>query len=139
MVPSTSKGRVAADMGTACNLTVEPPSSKLDWKISEVGNSGIFVLVDEQGPHIYSHAPEIQLLDNERHSDNKIDSHLSGSLYDLIASPPSSHRIAGEWNSITIRLQDRQLQVWQNNVKTTDIVIGSEQWQQLVAIKQSLK
>lgn len=106
---------------------------KLDWKISEVGNSGIFVLVDEQGPHIYSHAPEIQLLDNERHSDNKIDSHLSGSLYDLIASPPSSHRIAGEWNSITIRLQDRQLQVWQNNVKTADIVIGSEQWQQLVA------
>lgn len=106
---------------------------KLDWKISEAGNSGIFVLVGEQGQYIYSHAPEIQLLDNERHPDNKIDSHLSGSLYDLIASPSSSHRIAGEWNSITIRLNGSRLQVWQNEVQTVDILIGSDRWQQLVA------
>ena len=44
---------------------------KLQWKISEVGNSGIFILADEKGKRIYSHAPEIQILDNERHKDNK--------------------------------------------------------------------
>ena len=37
---------------------------KLEWNISEAGNSGIFILVDEKGKRIYSHAPEIQILDN---------------------------------------------------------------------------
>ncbi|WP_288743053.1 DUF1080 domain-containing protein, partial [uncultured Rheinheimera sp.] len=58
----------------------------LNWKIAEVGNSGILILADEKGKYIYSHAPEIQILDNERHPDNKLDTHLSGSLYDMIAS-----------------------------------------------------
>ncbi len=31
MVPSTSKALVAAAIGTACKVTCEPPSSKLDW------------------------------------------------------------------------------------------------------------
>ncbi|MEQ9023287.1 MAG: DUF1080 domain-containing protein [Pseudomonadales bacterium] len=106
---------------------------KIDWKISEVGNSGIFVMVDEEGPQIYSHAPEIQLLDNENHWDNKFDNRLSGSLYDLIASPKSSHKKAGEWNQVRILLEDTHLQVWQNQVQTVDIHIGSEQWDRLVA------
>jgi hypothetical protein len=32
---------------------------RLEWQISEAGNSGIFILVDEEGDKIYSHAPEI--------------------------------------------------------------------------------
>src|SRR5690606_13405481 len=67
---------------------------RLDWKIAEGGNSGIFILADETGEHIYSHAPEIQILDNERHPDNKRDTRLAGSLYDMIASPAASHRSA---------------------------------------------
>jgi hypothetical protein len=51
---------------------------RLEWLISEGGNSGIFILVDEEGKFIFSHAPEIQILDNERHSDRKVDSHRSG-------------------------------------------------------------
>ena len=31
MTPSISKGWVAALMGKALSLTLEPPSSKLDW------------------------------------------------------------------------------------------------------------
>ena len=106
---------------------------KLDWKISQVGNSGIFILVDESGKHIYSHAPEVQILDNERHADNKIASHLSGSLYDLVASPKAAHKPAGEWNHIRIYLKDLKLQVWQNQIKTLDIIIGSERWKRLVS------
>ena len=30
---------------------------RLEWLISEAGNSGIFILVDEEGDKIYSHAP----------------------------------------------------------------------------------
>ncbi len=101
---------------------------RLEWQISEGGNSGIFILADEEGKHIYSHAPEIQILDNERHSDNKIDSHRSGSLYDMVASHPSSHKPAGEWNQVRILFRNGFLQVWQNNVKTVNITIGDSTW-----------
>ncbi len=105
----------------------------IDWKISSAGNSGIFILADERGKQIYSHAPEIQILDNEKHSDNKIDSHLSGSIYDLVASPKASHKIAGEWNRIRVVFNKGYLIVWQNQIKTTDIVIASDIWNALVA------
>ncbi|MFT3756425.1 MAG: DUF1080 domain-containing protein [Pseudoxanthomonas sp.] len=106
---------------------------KLDWKIAEGGNSGIFVLADETGEQIYSHAPEIQILDNERHPDNKLATHLSGSLYDMIASPAASHRAAGEWNHVRILLHRDQLTIWQNGVQTASVKIHGPQWQQLVA------
>ena len=106
---------------------------KLDWKIAESGNSGVFVRVNETGNTIYAQAPEIQILDNERHPDNKLPSHRSGSLYDMIASPPASHKIAGQWNQLTIRLQQDQLTVWQNGVQTAAIKIGDSRWQQLLS------
>jgi len=106
---------------------------QLEWKIAEGGNSGIFILVDESGQYIYSHAPEVQILDNAKHSDNKIDSHRSGSLYDMVAAHPSSFKPAGQWNQVRIKLQDDLLQVWQNQVCTTSIVLGSSTWQKLVA------
>jgi 3-keto-disaccharide hydrolase len=105
---------------------------RLDWKISEGGNSGIFILVDEEGKRIYSHAPEIQILDNERHSDRKIDSHRSGSLYDMVSSHPSSHKRAGEWNQVRILFRDRFLQVWQNGVMTVNIDMNSTTWETLL-------
>ncbi|MCF2825486.1 glycosyl hydrolase [Pseudoalteromonas sp. HM-SA03] len=105
---------------------------QLDWKISKKGNSGIFVLADEKGGAIYSHAPEIQILDNKEHPDNKIDSHLAGSIYDLFAAPSTAHKPAEAWNQVRIKLQDSHLQVWQNGVSTTSIVIGSTTWNALV-------
>lgn len=105
----------------------------LEWKIAEGGNSGIFIGVDETGYKIYSHAPEIQILDNERHPDNKLDSHRSGSLYDMIASPKASHKAAGAWNQLQISLNKGHLRVTQNGVLTADIQMGSPEWQQKVA------
>jgi len=106
---------------------------KLEWKISNAGNSGIFVLADELGSQIYSHAIEVQILDNERHSDNKINSHLSGSLFDIVPSPKISHKAAGLWNQVHIRLLNSAMTVWQNGVKTADVVIGDKKWNGLVA------
>lgn len=105
---------------------------KLDWKISEVGNSGIFVLADELGKYIYSHAPEIQIIDNERHSDTEIDSHLSGSIYDLLTAPTAAHKPAMQWNTVRIKMLNNHLQVWQNGVSTASIVVGSSTWNTLV-------
>ncbi|MDD7986463.1 DUF1080 domain-containing protein [Lentisphaera marina] len=106
---------------------------RLQWKISEAGNSGIFILADEKGKRIYSHAPEIQILDNEKHSDRKKPNHRSGSLYDMITSPAESHKKAGEWNYVRILLNKGHLKVWQNEVQTVDIIIGSDKWNELVA------
>ena len=104
---------------------------RMEWKISEGGNSGIFILADELGKKIYSHAPEIQILDNERHKDKQFPSHRSGSLYDMIVAKPESQKKAGEWNQVRILLNKGHLQVWQNAVLTVDIVIGSEKWNEL--------
>jgi hypothetical protein len=106
---------------------------KLDWKIEEGGNSGIFFLADEAPDKIFYNSPEVQLLDNERHPDRQLENHRSGSLYDLIASPPASHKIAGEWNSLRILVENRHLMVWQNEVLTTDILMGSRDWDRVVA------
>lgn len=105
---------------------------RLEWRISNGGNSGVFILVDETEDPIYYSAPEIQILDDERHSDREIDSHRSGSLYDLVAAHPSAQRPAGHWNSLRIRLDDGLLNVWQNGVPTTTLVIGSSAWNRLV-------
>ena len=62
----------------------------IDWKASKMANSGIFFDVREvPGKPIYYAAPEVQVLDNVDATDNKIDSHLAGSLYDMIAADPA--------------------------------------------------
>ena len=105
----------------------------LDWKISAGGNSGIFILADETPSRIYLHAPEIQILDNERHRDNKLASHRAGSLYDMVAAPAAAYRVAGEWNRTRVALLKRRLSVWHNGLPVTDLVLGSDAWNALIA------
>jgi len=107
----------------------------LEWKISEAGNSGIFILADELGEYIYSHAIEVQILDNERHSDNKVASHLSGSIYDMIASPATSHKSAGQWNQLYIVFNKMHLKVWQNEILAIDVKVRDAEWNK--ALQQS--
>ena len=105
----------------------------LDWQISIQGNSGVFFLADESELPIFVHAPEIQILDNERHADRKKANHRSGSLYDMVAAPSASQRPAGVWNNLRIKLEARRLQVWQNDVESVDILLDSQHWRSLVA------
>lgn len=106
---------------------------QLDWNVAEGGNSGIFVRADERGKHIYSHALEIQILDNQRHPDSKLATRRSGSLYDLQASSAASQLPAEQWNHVRIVFKGTHLQVWQNSVQTVDIQIGSQAWQKALA------
>ena len=47
---------------------------KIEWKISEGGNSGIFYLGQESDDYdfIWKTAPEMQVLDNDKHPDAKL-------------------------------------------------------------------
>ena len=78
----------------------------LEWKVSEGGNSGIFYLAEEvEGEPIYTSAPEMQILDNERHPDARLGkdgNRQAGSLYDLIPADPQNAKPAGEWNKASI-------------------------------------
>lgn len=105
----------------------------LDWKASDKANSGIFYYVRElPGKPIYYAAPEIQVLDNENASDNKIDSHLAGSLYDMIAADPATVNPTGEWNNIVVRVKDGVVTHIQNGKKVVEYSLWTSEWDELV-------
>jgi len=106
----------------------------VDWKASKMANSGIFFNIREiPGNPIYYAAPEIQVLDNIDATDNKIDSHLAGSLYDMIAADPETVRPAGEWNTIVVRVQNGEVTHTQNGVKVLEYTLWTPEWDELVA------
>jgi hypothetical protein len=106
----------------------------IDWKASKMANSGIFFNVREvAGQPIYYAAPEIQILDNIEATDNKVDSHLAGSLYDMIAADPATVHPAGEWNTIVIRVEDGKVTHIQNGVTVVEYELWTPAWDELVA------
>ncbi|MDO9340858.1 MAG: DUF1080 domain-containing protein [Bacteroidales bacterium] len=106
----------------------------IDWKASKMANSGIFFNVREvPGQPIYYAAPEVQVLDNVDATDNKLASHLAGSLYDMIAADPKTVHPAGEWNTIVIRVQNGKVTHTQNGVKVLEYELWTPAWDALVA------
>ncbi len=106
----------------------------IDWKAGKMANSGIFFNIREvPGQPIYFAAPEIQVLDNVDATDNKVDSHLAGSLYDMIAADPKTVNPAGEWNNIVIKVQDGKVTHTQNGVKVVEYTLWTPEWDELVA------
>lgn len=110
---------------------------RMDWKISEGGNSGVFYLGQEiEGWPIWRTAPELQVLDNERHIDatEGIDGNRkSGSLYDLIPAKPQNAKPAGEWNSIEIKVWDGTVIHRMNGEKVLEYHLWTDDWNNLVA------
>jgi hypothetical protein len=105
----------------------------IDWKASKAGNSGIFYNVREvPGQPIYYAAPEVQILDNADASDNKIASHLAGSLYDMIACDPKTVHPAGTWNTVVIRVLNGQVTHTMNGVKVLSYTLWTPEWDALV-------
>lgn len=106
----------------------------IDWKAGKMANSGIFYYVREvPGKPIYYAAPEIQVLDNVDATDNKIDSHLAGSLYDLIAADPKTVNPAGEWNTCAIKVKDGNVTVSMNGSEVVKYTHWTPEWDKMVA------
>lgn len=105
----------------------------IDWKTEKAGNSGIFYYVREvPGKPIYYAAPEVQVLDNVDATDNKIASHLAGSLYDILPADPKTVKPAGEWNTIVIRVKDGKVTHTQNGVKVVEYELWTPKWDEMV-------
>jgi hypothetical protein len=106
----------------------------IDWKASKMANSGIFYSVREvPGKPIYYAAPEVQVLDNVDATDNKIASHLAGSLYDMLAADPKTVKPVGEWNTIVIRMKDGKVTHIQNGVEVCSYTLWTPEWDKMVA------
>jgi hypothetical protein len=106
----------------------------VDWKTSKMGNSGIFFDIREvPGKPIYWAAPEVQVLDNIDATDNKVASHLAGSLYDMLAADPKSVKATGEWNTIVISVKDGKVTHTQNGMKVVEYEMWTPKWDTLIA------
>jgi hypothetical protein len=109
---------------------------KIEWKISEGGNSGIFYLAQEvPGKEIWRTAPEFQVLDNDRHPDallGKDGNRKAGSLYDLIPAKPQNTKPAGEWNSVEIISYQGTIVHKQNGETILEYHLWTPEWNELV-------
>ena len=84
------------------------------------------------GKPIYFASPEVQVLDNKDASDNKIDSHLAGSLYDMIAADPNSVNPAGSWNTVIIKVKDGHVTHTMNGKEVVSYTLWTPEWDELV-------
>jgi hypothetical protein len=116
---------------------------KLEWKISEKGNSGIVFFVHED-PSKYSETwntgLEMQVLDNGTptrlgHSDGKLYTHRAGDLYDLLAAKEIVKPL-GEWNQVEIIANKGKLDFYMNDQHSLSTTLWNDTWKQMVAISK---
>ncbi|MES2647661.1 MAG: DUF1080 domain-containing protein [Bacteroidota bacterium] len=109
---------------------------KLDWKISQKGNSGILFFVHEDTAKYdepYYTGPEMQVLDNDGHPDGKIIKHRAGDLYDLISCSKETVKPVGEWNQAEIIHNNGKLDLILNGTTVVSTTVGDEAWKKMIA------
>jgi len=109
---------------------------KLEWKVAEGGNSGIFYLGQEKPEEpIWHTAPEMQVLDNERHPDatkGKDGNRQAGALYDLIPANPQTTNPAGEWNKVKIYVHNGLVEHWLNDKMVLEYHLWTPDFKKLI-------
>ena len=106
---------------------------RLEWKLAEAGNSGIFFRVAETGRYTYWTGPEMQVLDNDGHRDGQSPLTSAGANYGLHAPSVDATRPVGEWNEVRIVVRGNDVEHWLNGERVVSYSLGSEEWTALVA------
>ncbi len=109
-----------------------------EWKISEAGNSGVFINVQEapEFPTAWTTGPEYQLLDNANMPKDylKTGKFSAGCVYSL---SPLLHEVqpkpTGQWNTSRILQQNGVITFWLNGIETGHEDMKTERWKQLIA------
>ena len=131
------KGKNAEDRGDlVTDNEYENYHLKLEWKISEGGNSGIIFNVHEdlaKYSKTYLTGPEMQVLDNDKHNDGKIITHRSGDLYDMIESSKEMAKPVGEWNLAEIVLNKGKLDFYLNGVNVVSTRMFDDNWADMIS------
>jgi alpha-3'-ketoglucosidase len=133
-------GSGAGEAGSAGDIIFDKKLTdfelELEWKISEGGNSGIFILGQEipEEP-IYKSSPEMQILDNDKHPDARLGvdgNRMAGSLYDLIPAKPQNTKPAGEWNKAGILVYQGTVVFSSNGANVVEFHLWTEDWKKMV-------
>ena len=106
---------------------------ELEWKVPKGGNSGIFYFATEEGNYIWQSAPEMQVVDDEKHTDGKNTLTSAGALYALIAPSANVVKPVGEFNQVRIKVENNHVEHWLNGTKIVEYVYGSDMMWDLVA------
>ncbi|HCE57598.1 MAG TPA: DUF1080 domain-containing protein, partial [Prolixibacteraceae bacterium] len=61
-----------------------------------------------------------------------IDSHLAGSLYDIIAADPKTVNPAGEWNTCMIKVKDGVATISMNGTEVVKYTHWTPEWDTMV-------
>ena len=105
---------------------------RLQWKIAEGGNSGIFFHVVDAGKEVWESGPEMQILDNARHADGKNPLTSAGANYGLHAPVRDVTRPVGEWNDVRLVVAGARVEHWLNGVNVVEYELWSPAWESLV-------
>ncbi|MEP6615621.1 MAG: DUF1080 domain-containing protein [Ginsengibacter sp.] len=109
----------------------------LQWKISEAGNSGIMFYVHEDTSkyqYSWNTGPEMQVADNEKNEDGKIEKSRAGDLYDLVASTSQKFvKPAGQWNLVEIISDKGKLDFFMNDQHVLSTMLWTDEWKKLIA------
>jgi Domain of Unknown Function (DUF1080) len=109
---------------------------KYEWKITANGNSGVIFYIHEDTAkykYVWQTGPEMQVLDNEGHSDGKITKHRAGDLYDLIKCSTETVKPVGEWNEAEIKCSNGKLDFYLNGTNIVSTTMWDDNWKKLVA------
>jgi len=104
----------------------------LEWQVEPGGNSGVFFRAGEEEPEMHMTAPEIQLLDDERHCDGRNPLTSSGACYGLYPAPRGIVGPAGTWNELRLLADGTHISQWLNGEHLASYEIGSTDWQERV-------
>jgi len=128
-------GKIVGSGDMVSDSTYENYHFSVEWKVSEKGNSGIIFNASEDAKYEYAFhtGPEMQVLDNDGHSDGKLYRHRAGDLYDLVAVAKENAKGPGEWNKAEIMLKNRKLDLYLNGLHVVSTVMGSPEWDKMVA------
>ncbi len=109
----------------------------LEWKVADGGNSGIFYLAQEiPGEPVWKSAPEMQILDNEKHPDAKLGvdgNRAAGALYDLIPGKFEAVKPAGEWNEAKVMVFKGTVVHTMNGENVLEYHLWTDDWKNMVA------
>jgi len=110
---------------------------KLDYQVSEMGNSGIFYRVlEEDGQAIWASSPEFQILDNKGYiaeeGKEAMFKHLAGENYDLHGNANDYANATNEWNEARLMIKNNKVEHWLNGNKVVEYELESPEWRALV-------
>lgn len=107
---------------------------RLDWKISEGGNSGVMFHVTEEHEVPYASGPEVQVLDNTGHPDAANGpTRQAGANYDMHAPSQDVTKPAGQWNHLRLVVDGPHVEHWLNGAKIVEYELWSDAWKERVA------